>query len=208
MAHIELSADFATDYIKRIIGKEHYQNDYVNWLPSTDAGTAELRLKTIASITGLLSRTTAYPAGGFAFVPGALNMNLVLMAGAAPTSINDLSSYSSILPNILVRFNTAIDRNGISMQDFRIPTVDTANPVVINSEYVPADASGVATWFLLFGLNQSGGSFTNSIVPFIMGTVGVVGSGSDLEIPDNSIISGQAYRIIDLRLQFPTSWTV
>lgn len=94
------------------------------------------------------------------------------------------------------------------MQDFINTVVDTTNPVIVNTEYVTSEMPGTATWFLLFGRQQLGSSFTDSIVPLIMGTVGQSGSGADLQIPDTTIAAAQAYRIVDLRLQFPTSWTV
>jgi hypothetical protein len=41
----------------------------------------------------------------------------------------------------------------------------------------------------------------------MIGTVGLTGSGADLEIADVNIVSGNQYKIVDLKIQFPSVWT-
>lgn len=56
-----------------------------------------------------------------------------------------------------------------------------------------ATASGVATWFFI----QNGNNM-------IAGTVGLTGSGADLELDDINIVQGKTYGISNLRIQMPT----
>jgi hypothetical protein len=64
-----------------------------------------------------------------------------------------------------------------------------------------AAASGIATWFVC---GRSGNDFSNRSA--VIGSVGVSGSGADLEIPTTSIVSGQNYRCngfyLNLQLSF------
>lgn len=77
----------------------------------------------------------------------------------------------------------------------------------INSIYAQAVASGLCTWFYwnVFVIH-------NSLTPWrhlhqLFGTVGLLGSGADLEIPDTSLAAGELYKIQNLKLTLPTSWT-
>jgi hypothetical protein len=42
----------------------------------------------------------------------------------------------------------------------------------------------------------------------MMGTVGVTGSGADLEVGDANIISGVGYSCAGIYLNYPLTWTV
>lgn len=81
------------------------------------------------------------------------------------------------------------------------PTTLTGNTVVVNTNPVAATASGTATWFCI--CTAYGGVALQSIT----GTVGLVGSGSDLEIVNTAITSGTQYRVSSFILTLPTSWT-
>jgi hypothetical protein len=41
----------------------------------------------------------------------------------------------------------------------------------------------------------------------IIGTVGAVGSGADLEMTDPNMVAGQPYNITSLKIQIPSSWS-
>ena len=56
-----------------------------------------------------------------------------------------------------------------------------------------ATASGLATWF-----------FVKSNEGVLAGTVGLTGSGADLELDDVNIVQGKTYGISNLRIQMPT----
>lgn len=72
----------------------------------------------------------------------------------------------------------------------------TAPDYAISTKAAPATASGIATWFFI----QNGGIM-------IAGTVGVTGSGADLELDDVNIVQGKTYGISNLRIQMPNSFT-
>jgi hypothetical protein len=75
----------------------------------------------------------------------------------------------------------------------------------IQSTHKAASASGLATWFW-FGRAVTAGSIGNT--PFIIGTVGLPGSGSDLELDDVNIVDGRMYRSTGFYLNIPYEQTV
>jgi len=135
---------------------------------------------------------------------GAANYNYTswigIYQGAVPTDFTGLTTQQSRNADRLI----FLQNNGSTT--FWQTSVFTTNPVVINSTYVTATVSGTATWFRLLVGNSSiaGGTL---VVYQIIGTVGATGSGADLEIPSTAIVSGRAYRIQNLRIQFPSSWS-
>jgi hypothetical protein len=40
-----------------------------------------------------------------------------------------------------------------------------------------------------------------------IGSIGVVGSGADLEMANTSVVGGQNYRINGLKIQIPSVWS-
>ena len=80
----------------------------------------------------------------------------------------------------------------------------TVNPVVISSTFLPAIASGTATWFIIAACNNPG----NLVFQSATGDVGTSGSGADLEISNTTVTAGQPYRILNLRLLFLSSWSI
>lgn len=80
------------------------------------------------------------------------------------------------------------------------------NPAIMQTPYVVAEASGTATWFWLLVTGST--EDPTHVMQQMIGTVGSLGSGADLEIPNISIVSGEPYRILNLRLQFPSIWTI
>lgn len=137
---------------------------------------------------------------------------LYLMKGVVPVDFTGLTTISARSADILVSFNVTNNSNFTPnvVSDFT-PTVTSSSPAVITTLYRAATASGTATWFWLVlpqingagtGVNTAGTIYQQAI-----GTVGLLGSGADLTMPDTNIISGQNYRIFELKIQLPTSWT-
>jgi hypothetical protein len=121
------------------------------------------------------------------------------MKGTVPTSFSTLTAYNSRSSDVLVSFvsnySTANDFSGCSIigQDFQLTTKTKS-----------ATASGTATWFWWFSID----SFSNAISnQGVLGTVGLVGSGADLEIPSVDIVAGNPYRISNVVWRFPTTLT-
>lgn len=132
---------------------------------------------------------------------------LTLMKGVQPTAGSFLTSYSQRSADILCIFNS-YNTLMSSSNNFQT-TNQSTNPANISTEYVAASATGICTWFWLAVVQASFGPIVTSATPYqqIIGSVGTTGSGADLIIPTTTITSGEQYRVLNLRLQFPTSWT-
>ena len=147
--------------------------------------------------TGLLQQGNGYPNG----CTGTINF----MQGSVPTDFSTLTTVGSRASDILCRFQTGQDNAG----DFGVSQYNT-NPCVIATQYVDAIATGTATWFWWYSAENSiSGQPTNAspLVQQAFGTMGLTGSGSDLEMISTSIVAGRPYRILNLRVQFPSIWT-
>ena len=70
-----------------------------------------------------------------------------------------------------------------------------------------ASASGLASWFLLTRSTLHGGSTNLTTQAGVLGTVGLSGSGADLEIPQTTITSGQYYRSNGFYINLPLDYT-
>ncbi len=128
---------------------------------------------------------------------------ILIMKGTQPVDFTGLTTLSVRQSDILIRFSTL---NSLSMWSTSVES----NPVVINSEYATAEIDGTATWFWWVvqsnSLNMST-MLTGEIWHQIIGSVGVSGSSSELEMGDTNVVTGNSYRITNLRLQIPTTWT-
>jgi hypothetical protein len=67
-----------------------------------------------------------------------------------------------------------------------------------------ASASGTASWFLLCRAGTT--SLTDKGA--LIGSVGIVGSGADLEISSTSIISANNYQSAGFYVNMPQNWTI
>jgi len=125
--------------------------------------------------------------------------SIYIMKGTVPADLSTLTSWPVRSADLLVEFAARYAHFA--------PTQHTVNPAVISTIYVTAAAAGTATWFWWTtrpSLQANGG---DSIIHQVVGTVGLTGSGADLEMDSVSITAGESYRIINLRIQFPSSWT-
>lgn len=122
-----------------------------------------------------------------------------IMKGTVPTNFTTLTDFSSRSADVLVQW---------SVPGGQFTASPTTNPASFSSSFAAASASGTATWFwwMSRGYRSPSSGFNNTIFEQIVGTVGVTGSGADLEISSTSITAGQLFRVIDLRLQLATSF--
>ena len=67
-----------------------------------------------------------------------------------------------------------------------------------------ASASGLASWFLLVRAGTT--SLTDKGA--MLGTIGLVGTGADLEISSTNIVSGEYYTSAGIYINIPHDWTV
>lgn len=144
----------------------------------------------IAATSGLLmagSDSYGYP-----------GMRLTLMKGTVPADLSSLTSYASRSADTLVEF-------AVRSAHFA-PTQVNVNPIVVSTIYVNASAAGTATWFWWTLRPAYYLDNPNAITHQIIGTVGTIGSGTDLEMGSTNIVLGEPYRVLNLRIQFPSSW--
>lgn len=133
-----------------------------------------------------------------------------IMKGTKPTDFTgfvDSTSYSS---DTLVTFY-GYQSGGSDLGTLHYTA--TANPFVMYSDYAEATGTGIATWFWSYtrfgGTSNTGPNFTGTrlVRRAMIGTVGLVDAGEDLEFNDVNIIAGKLYRVINLKIQVPTTYT-
>lgn len=144
----------------------------------------------VASVSGLLM------AGADSY--GYPGTRLTLMKGTVPADLSSLTSYTSRSADTLVEF--------VVRSAHFAPSQPTINPAVISTIYVNAAAAGTATWFWITVRPSYFQDNTNFIIHQIIGTVGLIGSGADLEMGSTNIVLGEPYRVLNLRIQFPSTW--
>lgn len=129
--------------------------------------------------------------------PGSAGL-ILIMKGTIPTNFTGLTSWGVRSSDVLVQYSRLSSQINVSF-----PGNNTA---LFSTPYNTASANGTATWFWLLSTQGSGGS-TEPIWNQIIGTVGTLGSGADMQISSTNIVSGQSYRVITAQLTFPVSWT-
>lgn len=126
--------------------------------------------------------------------------NLRIMAGSPPSNVNNLSnstppSGSSTIAQVL----------SLSTSGLFNPTGNNwyVNPTSISTIFLEATGNGIASWFWLSAMNSvSGGTVWHNII----GNVGLIGSGADMQVADLFISAGQLCRIVSLKLTLPPSF--
>lgn len=144
---------------------------------------------------------------------GAVNVNkslmgqLAIMKGAVPNTIDLLADAAYRSTDILLLYSADFNH-------FEDSTV-VDDVLTLNTNYLTPISTGVATWFWFRSIvreNTSAGynrpvDADTAIAHQFFGTVGITGTGSDLEIPNTSLTTGNTYRISNLKLRFPGQWT-
>jgi hypothetical protein len=135
-----------------------------------------------------------------------------VMSGPIPTNIETLTSAEPPPAGTTVLWQ--LGTNGDASQ--WAPTQNNwyTDPTSISSIFTPVSATGIANWFWIstvqWGLNRafSGNPYFiyNPAVHNIIGTVGLVGSGSDMEMLNTSLVSGQFLRVLNLRFRIPVAF--
>ncbi len=125
---------------------------------------------------------------------------ILIYKGTIPTDLSTLTTWTARSSDLLINFYNT------TSSTFSTTIVASTNPIVVSSTLVAASASGTATWFRL--LNAGPATYSGQeVVHQIVGTVGTSGSGADLEMSTTNIVSGSNYRIQNLRISFPSTWT-
>jgi hypothetical protein len=127
------------------------------------------------------------------------------MKGTVPSDLSSLTTFSSRSADALVNWYNFNFNNSNNPATLHISVSSYVTPVILSSAYVAAEASGTATWFwwTVRNIPNSGNYSTgNTLHHQVVGTVGTTGSGADMELPSTSIVSGQNYRFLNLRIDF------
>lgn len=147
------------------------------------------------------SGTAAYNVSGLLPSGGGSNSEAVsamyLYKGTAPVAWG--TSPTTQTSNLLVKWSTGTDL-GATKGPVTVGTTTT-----INTLYKAATGSGTASWFLLHVYNPVYGE--GNYYQQIIGTVGITGSGADLELANTSVVTGRLYKITNLKITLPGSWT-
>lgn len=131
-----------------------------------------------------------------------------IMQGTVPTDVNTIPQSRMADTLVFWKIGPSFANPG------EILPITVGTTTTINSYYKAAIATGTATWFQWCtrafappSTASSGGLIYINYSHIIMGTVGLVGSGADFEIPDVNIVTGQQYRMSNFKLTFPSSWS-
>ena len=149
---------------------------------------------------------------------------LIVYSGERPeiSTISDLASFDS---QKLIQFSVAAYSATRGSTGMYVETGSATNYTGFKAvcgicpSMTSAIGSGVATWFW-FGVcmtdaeaqvlkNTYTGNYNNvSTFPFVTGSVGLLGSGADLEIADKNIVSGQQYKSFGFNFYIPAINTI
>lgn len=160
------------------------------------------------SINGLLMQQSKYSPSFTSWIPSNVGL-LRVMAGTIPSSVESLYTYDyDTIPPGTTQLCMAVSQNAYTGQTNFYPTGSNwyTDPTVISTEFVEATATGVATWFWLCTartIDPNAYQAPQGSVHNIIGDVGTVGSGADMEMVNPSIVAGQFVRIVNLALKIP-----
>lgn len=129
---------------------------------------------------------------------GEITGYIKIMKGPVPTNFTTLTKTTDHSANVLVTYT--IDDTEV----FQTFTDVDSNPVQIRTTYQTANANGTASWFWWVVTEPEANS--NIVGHQIVGTIGTVGSSSDLEMANTTIVTGKYYRISSLKIGFPSTY--
>lgn len=133
--------------------------------------------------------------------------SLHIMPGEMPANADAaLKNAIALIPTSLATFTNVNTSGGpftTSAPPINTPFTDPW--ITLNSSYVTAAVTGKATWFMI-ACRAWTNVASNTFYHMIIGTIGKTGSGSDLEIANDDVVSGKLYRISGLKLSLPTSF--
>lgn len=123
-----------------------------------------------------------------------------IMKGVPPVSFSELTLYTSRDADLLINYTT---------NAYSALVVTGTNPNNLTFYPQTASASGAATWFWIPAGQVAAPGNSGGVSQFnrAWGTVGLQGSGADLEISDTNIVVNNVYKIVNLRIGLPQSYT-
>ena len=160
MATIALSTAFVSPYIQRLMG-----------------ASGNGKAVTVGDTVAISSKINLFNKKDQTYLPEEQVVCQVhIMKGEVPVDFTTLLNSQTRETDRLVSFTTY---NNKGVNEFSKSLLNV-NPVVITSEYAKAYATGTATWFWWMVKRDMGTEIYHQII----GTLGVGGSNSDLEISD------------------------
>ena len=149
------------------------------------------------------SNRAAYSFGdGDSYYNGNFNYNkkstFQIMKGAVPTNFTGLTLPTSRSADVLLSMQDDATTATIGLTN---PFADTPGAVNVSSQFITASASGEATWFWWYITSYANGEILQQLV----GTIGT--TGTDLVIPNTSIVAGERYKFTGLSFTIPDTFT-
>ena len=160
------------------------------------------------------SQYQVQPTVGYSFVSqlkgnNTFNRGLYLYKGTLPTVSDVLGYGATALPSLSAN-NPATFRSADLLLKYPVTAATfTGNTIALTLSQATAIASDIATWFCLATYQGPYTGTTNKFYPcMIVGTITPTNNGGDIEMPNVSIISGNIYKMPQLELKLPFSYTV
>lgn len=171
-------------------------------MPTVEFSPAYLGAMTYTDLTGGFGAGIFWT--GTASTPyqsclGSTNSRLALHSGTIPAQPRLMTP--SDFANTLIFWRLGAG------QDFTTFTRGSSATVTLTTSFLAAIATGTVTWFSWTYYTATPPSTGGTLYQRIIGTVGTVGSGADLEIPSTSIVTGNPYRVYNFRLTLPSTYT-
>lgn len=163
------------------------------------------------------SYSTVQGAAGNNYTGTTYNTFLWVYQGTVPdatdTNLNDTTNIQTLRSaDRLMRFSYNSSSNS-----YWIPTVtgsqNTRTFTPASNVYATAAISGVATWFLLFGVNLGQGYYNDfpsasvNGIALQLGTISGPGGGGDLVFQNPSIVANKIYNLGQISFSYPNSFT-
>lgn len=179
MPTIDMSAGFSATLAARMLG--------IGETPYDNGGNVNGGVVTLSLYGPLIGSTTSPQSGGYG------RSRIGLYRGAVPTDFSTLGAVSSRDADLIVAFYA-------EYTDYS-PSQTNINPAIVSTVYRAVGSTATLTWFRIVSYGIG-----NNIYHQIVGTIGTNGSGADLEMQDINVVAGSLYRVLNLRIQFPTSF--
>ena len=135
-----------------------------------------------------------------------------IMSGTKPTNIETLTSTTPPVGTSVLWQSYAPNWNNNNWA----PTGNNwyTNPTVLSSIFVAASATGIASWFwictaIAYRVTEGAQTFPDPSPVYhnIIGDIGLVGSGADMEMVNTTITADQLVRVLNVSIGISTDFT-
>lgn len=183
-----------------------------SWTPSSLV--TGLSSTTPATCFRVFSTVTTAPVSNKFLAGGPAGATRLLIYSGSRPAISSMTNLSNYSANLLISFSipaysTSISSTGLYFKpiltasnkiDYSVPYNGVEATLGICPTFTAATGTGSATWFW-FG-NYSAPTNLSGL-SFVTGSIGLVGSGNDLEMSDVNIESGGLYKSLGFKFHIP-----